>query len=231
MGVAHVVVGVSEAVTQAMVARGLPAERVRTIHNGVVGSFRSSSVGDLERPTLQHPAIVTLGGVSSRKGADVLFAAFELLSDANPAAHLYYVGHLDWSEFVERVRSSRLAKRVHFVGFEPNPRRFLAEADVFAFPSRREALGLALLEAMEAGVPVAASAVDGIPEALDGGKCGILVQSEDHEALSQAIHRLLNDPALATELGRAAQARSRDLSVGLMSERYVELYRSLVRCS
>jgi len=77
--------------------------------------------------------------------------------------------------------------------------------DIFVFPSRNEALGIALLEAMYSGLPVIAAKTGGIPEIVKDGETGLLVGSEDAEGLSEAMLRLAGDSEMCQSLGIRAQ--------------------------
>ena len=89
MGLAHAVVGVSQAVTSAMRARGVSATRLHTVYNGTSESPRRANTQQAPPRELKSPAIVTLGSVSRRKGADVLFEAFIRVLEDLPTANLY----------------------------------------------------------------------------------------------------------------------------------------------
>ena len=229
MRFAHCVVGVSAAVSEAMVGRWIARRRVRTVHNGTVGSpRRPSSASATDWPTLAAPSVVAIGAVSRRKGADLLLDAFLQIADHDPDCELYYVGNLDWPEVVERAAASPYVDRVHFEGFQPQPQSYLQSSTIFALPSRRDPFPLVLLEALEAGVPIVAAAVDGIPEALDGGKAGVLVEPESSAALADALHNLMRDPARRSALSAAARVQSQRFSVSKMARDYEVIYRELV---
>jgi hypothetical protein len=98
----------------------------------------------------------------------------------------------------------------------------LSTASVFIYRSEMEGLGSAALAAMSAGVPVVASAVGGLPEVVDHGRTGFLVADGDFQS---PVRRLLDDPQLATEMGRAGRERvEREFSVNLMVKRTGQVY-------
>nr|WP_239523305.1 glycosyltransferase family 4 protein [Geodermatophilus normandii] len=224
MRTADAVVGVSEAVSASMVRRGVPRARIHTVLNGTVGSPRRTAPSPEDVVHLPPDAIVTVGAVSHRKGADVLVAAFEEVVREFPGAQLYFVGNVDWTELAEGVAAGERADQVHFVGFDAQPQRYFPTATVFVLASRRDPMPLVLLEALEAGLPVVASDVDGIPEALDGGRAGLLARPEDPTDLAAKTISLLRSEDLRRRLGAAAKERVATLTVAAMTERYLEVY-------
>jgi starch synthase len=102
----------------------------------------------------------------------------------------------------------------------------LSTAAVFVYKSDMEGLGSGALAAMAAGVPVVASAVGGLPEVVESGKTGFLVTDDD---FATPVRRLLDDPGLAAEMGRAGRERVlRDFSVEGMVEKTVRAYREVL---
>ena len=92
-------------------------------------------------------------------------------------------------------------------GFVPDPYPFLRQADIFVLPSLEEGSGsLALIEALQAGVAVVASNIDGIPEDVVDGESALLVTPGDEAELAGATSRLIVDPALRQRLARSARA-------------------------
>ena len=105
-----------------------------------------------------------------------------------------------------------IADRVEFPGWVAGEAkdRLVAEATVFTLPSHAEAMPMSVLEAMAGGVPVVASAVGGVPWALDGGNAGVLVEPRDVDALAAGIDRLLGDAAERKRLALAGLTRVAD---------------------
>lgn len=107
--------------------------------------------------------------------------------------------------------------------------RLLAEADVFVLPSRSEGMPISVLEAMAAGLPVAASAVGGVPEVVVDGETGFLVPPGDPEALAEALGRLLSEPELRRRMGEAGRRRAEALfDLPRFRQAHVELYERLL---
>jgi glycosyltransferase involved in cell wall biosynthesis len=225
MRVGDCVVAVTHAVAASMERRGVPKERLYTVLNGTVGAPRFAQVPLPQPPELKHPCIVTLAGMYERKGIRDILHAFALLSKSTPGASLYLIG-----EGPDRVSFEKLAKELgvaectHFMGFVADPRSFLAEADVFVLASHKEAAGLALSEAREAGCAIVATRVDGIPEMLDGGEAGALVPAFNPKALAQAIELLLTDKATRNELRERARCNLQSFHLRRVCEEYLSIY-------
>jgi glycosyltransferase involved in cell wall biosynthesis len=213
MGLADRVIAVSSAVADAMRRRGVPRRKISVVRNGTLDSPRTVSLDRVEPAQLQHPAIVTVAGMYHRKGIAELLNAFERIAPAFPLAHLYLVGEGPQRREFERVAAlSAISERIHFERFQAQPQRYLRAADVFVLASRRDPSPLVLPEAREAGCAIVATAVDGIPEALDYGEAGMLVPLDGGETLAAAIAALLGD---ADRLARY-RARSRS-NIGWLS--------------
>jgi glycosyltransferase involved in cell wall biosynthesis len=129
------------------------------------------------------------------------------------------------AELEALARELGVAERLFLLGRLPDVAAWLRRADVFVHPARWEGFGLAVLEAMLAGLPVVASDVSSLPELVIDGETGLLVAPDDPSALATAILSALND---APRLGAAGLARARsEFSVARMADRTAELYARL----
>lgn len=186
--------------------RGAPATRIRTIYNGIaeVDSARA-------QPPLTGPDIVL--GVACRldplKGLDDLIRALALLN-VQQRVKLRIIGEGAHLPFLQQLAKQLGVDRlVTFTGFKSGQelldeyRRF----DIYVFPSHWEGLPYALLEAMRAGLPIIATAVGGIPEAIRDAREGMLVPPKSPEVLKEAIERLISDPKQAQSFADAARLR------------------------
>ena len=122
-----------------------------------------------------------------------------------------------------------VAERIEFLGARPHADMpgLLCSADLSVFPSLMEATSVAALESMACGVPVAASAVGGLPQIVDD-EVGGLFAPADPEALAHAVLRLLGDPALATRAKTARQRVVSHWSNARLVDRHLEVYRELL---
>ncbi len=230
MAVGDRVIAVSDAVKQEMERRGVPADRLRVVLNGPLGSPRKSAAASREPAPLHHPAIVTVAGLYERKGIAGLIRAFSALALELPdLPHLYIVGDgPDADRFRALAASLPCCNRIHFEGFQPYPEDYLRSAEIFVLASYAEPFGLVITEAREAGAAIIASDVGGIPEALDGGTAGILVPPGDSVALTEALCRLLES---RDELNRWRDRASRNIQffhVDRLCRETLTVYRELL---
>lgn len=229
MRVGHRVIAVSDAVRREMIGRGIPAERITTVANGPLGSARAAREVPEAPITLAHPNLLTVAGMYQRKGISDLLEAFQLLRDQVAGVTLYLVGDgVDRSRFEAEARQLGLAGSAIFLRFRRDVARLLGQADVFVLASRSDPNPLVIAEARAAGCAIVSTAVDGIPEALDGGRAGLLVPARHPSALSAAIASVLRDTRLAASLRCAAGERLERLQVGRMCRDVLDVYGSLV---
>jgi glycosyltransferase involved in cell wall biosynthesis len=207
-------------------------ERVVTIHNGIALAPRPGA-GKAIRAELglgsDDFVVATLSAMRPEKAHDVTLAAAERLVDRYPSLRLLVVGDGPGRDAVERAAAG-LGDRVVLAGYRPDVMETLDAVDVLVNPSRSDAFPSSLLEAMAAGVPVVASAVGGIPEIVDDGITGLLIDAPPRaEAVADAIARLAEDPDLRRRFGAAAEDRfERHFAARHWADRLRELYEEVV---
>ena len=207
---------------------GLPAALLLTIPNGI------DPPPPIERPAARAllggpppPLLGCLGGLAPHKGQAVLLRAFAMLARGGAAGTLLLIGDGPDRRRLETLAAEEaIASRVHFLGERPDARRLLPALDLLVVPSlQREGFSLAAIEAMDAGVPVIASRVGGLPEALDGGAAGVLVEPGDAAALAAAIRGLLAEPSRAAALRDGGRRRVESCyRAGAMARRIEAVY-------
>jgi glycosyltransferase involved in cell wall biosynthesis len=183
-----------------------------------------------ERPDRSASArLINVANFFPTKGQEWLIRALPLLLERFPAARCAFVG-----DGPDRARMQSLAvqlglrEQAEFVGAVPNPSGLLAKSDIFVLPSLSEGMSLAILEAWACGLPVVASDVGGIPEAIEHRRTGILVRPRDPRALAEAIIGLLSDPEKARQLATAGREAIRTrFTSRAMAEGNAALYRRL----
>ncbi len=171
--------------------------------------------------------LVCVGNLYPIKDHATLLRALYWLPDARVAI----AGRGDEEENLRALAEElEVTERVHLLGLRNDVDAILTAADIFVQPSRSEGLPLAVLEAMGHGVPVVATKVGGIPEAIEHEVSGLLVPPGDPEALTNALAQLIECPEYAESLARTARARvEAEFSVGAMVEKYADLYARVMR--
>lgn len=168
-----------------------------------------SSPAKRPEAAVHEPLVVgMLGTVCERKGSDVFVAAARAILARRADVEFRMVGRL--ADGAEEPWARDLVARAERLGVRwsvtTEPISELRGWDVFALPTRRDPFPLVVMEAMAAGLPVVASAVDGVCEQIDDSS-GILVAPDDEQAFVDAIERLLDDPPLRVALGHAGARR------------------------
>lgn len=228
MGLGDVVIVVSKAVCESMARRGIPREKMRVVANGTLGSPRSRQIKEYQPQPLNRPAIATVSGMYRRKGVGELIDAFALIAADFPDAHLYLVGNgPDRSSLEAQALNTPFASRIHFEGFQSEPKSYLLATDIFVLVSHCDSSPLVIPEAREAGCAIIGSNVDGIPEALDGGQAGILVPAKDSKTLAAKLAQLLSNPDLLQLWRNRAKEKLERLSVTRVHRETLAVYREL----
>ena len=220
-------IATTEAVATALHRAGIPTERIRRIPNGVelpVATDAARRQGPVRR-------FLYLGRLSTNTHRDVptLIRAFDRLADEIPDAELALVGNGDlFQETAALVARSRNAERIRMPGLQP-PEPWLAWADGFVLPSRREGLSNALLEAMAQGLACIANDIPPNREVLADGAAGDLVPVGDENHLYQSLRRMATDADHFTAMRRAALARVRaHYGITAVAAQYRDLYEQLL---
>lgn len=195
------VICVSEHVKTAAVAAGVPTKSCRVIYNGVAVPAEAA-------PALPEATVAFIGRLEIEKGPDTLVAAALRVLETHPESRFVIAGD---GTLGPALRQQALpgGQSIQFLGWA-EAAKVLAANQIIVAPSRVEAQGLAVLEAMAAGRPVVASGVGGLAEMIKDGANGLLVTPDDPAALAAAITRLLDDQALRRKLGTAARTYAKE---------------------
>jgi glycosyltransferase involved in cell wall biosynthesis len=176
--------------------------KLAVIHNGV----RDIPAGLLADARKQPPRLAMVARFEAPKDHSTLLHALAPLRSER--WDLEFIGCGPGENSVRSlVQQLGLIDRVHFSGTASNVAEFLANAQIFVLTSRSEGLPYSILEAMRAGLPVVASAVGGVAEAVAHGETGFLVPKNDPTALTQILARLIAVPQLRSRLGCAGRRR------------------------
>ena len=204
---------------------GIAPEKITTIHYGLDELPPPWGVNPSDDVPADARVLLSVCRLDPQKGVDVVVRALPAIRERHPDAQLVVLG-----EGPERSRLEGLAEELgvplHLLGRVPDVAAWLGRAEVLVHPVRWEGFGLAVLEAMLAGLPVVAAAVSSMPELVSDGETGVLVAPDDPGALAEAVVRVLDDPA---ELGPAGRRRARQqFSVARMADATIDVYESAV---
>ena len=212
-------------------------KRVVLIKNGIdLENFPmvSAQTKEMKRRAFglaDEPIIGIIARLSSVKGHDVLIEAMKKVAAEFPRAKLLIVGEGSLEkELKAMVEDFKLSSNVRFYSIVNQSLDMLALFDIFVMPSRQEGLGLSVMEAQAAGLPVVASKVGGLPSLIEDGRTGLLVPSENANLLAGAILLLLRNRDKAREMGgRARDFIQKEFSAQRMVEETVRVYQDLLR--
>jgi glycosyltransferase involved in cell wall biosynthesis len=210
------VVAISAGIDATLTAAGVPSPRIRLIPSGVdTARFipdpaARQQIRQLYGLDVQEPLILATGALVERKDYQtVLQAARHLKAQTRRCRYIICGDGKLRASLQAQAEALGLDRDVQFAGFCSDVAPYLAAADLFVHVPLWEGLGVAVIEALAAGLPVVASRVGGIPDLIEDQKTGLLVPPRDPFALAAALCRLLDDPLAARALGQAGQSRVR----------------------
>ena len=226
-------IAISAAVRNRLVKDGIPAGRISIVHEGVdVDRIERLPSGNAHAafylPT-HSPIVGNIGALTSQKSQHDLIEAAALVVRDVPDARFVILGEGELREALEQqIHRKHLERHVMLGGFRADAMGMLKDFDVFALSSTHEGLCTSLIDAMAGSKPAVATAVGGVPEVVVEGETGFLVAPHDPEALADRIVRLLKDPALRAQMGKAALTRARErFTVERMVEGTIDVYTRL----
>jgi glycosyltransferase involved in cell wall biosynthesis len=222
---------VSEDLRRHMIAEGLPADRVRVVHNGISpGSRPTNADRDAARRSLGVEAdpilLGTVGRLDPVKDLSTLLEALRILRSRRRNVRLVIVG-----DGPERAHLGQQAARmgvgelVAFLGYRSGPRCLLPAFDIYVNSSTHEGISLTLLEAMAAALPIVATEVGGTSEVVVQDHTGLLVPARSPDRLAMAIEDLIRSPERRRAMSDRARARvEQQFSLQAMTKRYLDAY-------
>lgn len=193
----------------------LAGRKLRLVHNGIDTANIRPRDGCRIRKELGIPegrlVVGTFGRLQEEKGMRYFVEAAPLVAARVPEADFLIVGGTfdPGDTYQDCLRSmaeaSGISSRITFAGFRSDIIDCVAAMDIVVIPSLREGLPLAVAEAMALEKPIVATSVGGIPEMIEDGKNGLLVRPRDGRMIADQVVKLAGDPALRSELGKAAR--------------------------
>ncbi len=180
--------------------------RITVLPNPVDCAAFAAEPGQHDGATLLY-----LGDIAPHKGVFDLLAALAIIRGRQPEARLVLCGRGPTDRIWRQARRLQITNRLECPGYVSggSKQRLLREAAIYVHPAYVEALGVSLLEALAAGLPIVATRTGGIPDVVEDGVNGLLVAPGDVEALARSVIDLLNRPDRRAEIAR----RNRDKAV------------------
>lgn len=229
------IIAISEEIGRVLISQGLPIEKLRVVRSAVDWE-RWTRPCDRTRVTAlfgvpTHAVLVcVVAQLIARKGHRFFIDALPAIASRHPNLRVFFFGRgpLE-AELREAIDAADLTAVVKLGGFRADLEEILACFDLLVHPATMEGLGVSLLQAASAGVPIVASRVGGIPEAVQDGETGILVQPGDSQALGAAVDKLLANTELRRDMGnRGRELMARKFPIDSMVEGNVRVYRELL---
>ena len=207
---ADLIVATSRGVADDLTAEfGIDPDRIEVLANPVdldrVRAAVAEPIDDSVLPQGAGPLIVAAGRLADAKNYPLMIESFALLRQRMPA-RLCILGQGEGEQSLRQLIAERgLQDVVRLAGFQPNPWKYIARADMFLLTSRYEGFGNVLIEAMACGVPVVATTSPGTRDIVRSGIDGLLVDAHSPHAVSAALIDLLQDPAKLAAMATAAR--------------------------
>jgi len=210
----------------------LPPKKVISLYNAVIDRQLFEQMDEpVEQPWFARkdtPVIISAGRLTKQKGFSYLLQAFARVRQRMRARLVILGEGEEWPRLMEEVNNLAIQDAVMFLGFQPNPYKYMRRADLFVLPSLWEGLPTVLIEAMACGVPiVSTNCPSGPSEIITDGENGLLVPPADVPALTNAILRVLENPKWAVDVRNRAREKAREFSVEQVVPQYEQLFNSL----
>jgi len=230
---ADLIITSSQGVADDLIAAfGMTRARVRVVHNPVdleaVAAAAQEPLAAAHAAAWRRPVIVAAGRLAEAKNYPLLIEALALLRARVPA-RLFILGQGDEDRAIRALVAARgLDESVVLCGFQKNPWKYIARADVFALTSRYEGFGNVLVEAMACGVPVVATRSSGTSDIVRDEMDGLLVDRHEPAAVAAALERVLGDGPFRHRLAAEARVGAERFALPVIASDYGRVFGSLV---
>lgn len=230
-GVADCVIALSD-YWKEFLSQLVSPDKIRILNNPI--DCERLSPG-MRAPDPSSPTLLLLGSLGKRKGHYDVLKALPLIVKKHPTVRVLFAGsdedHRATENLKRLAREDGVGQHIEFLGpvsFEPKV-ELLRTSTMMILPSYGENMPISVLEAMAARMPVVSTRVGALPEVLEGGRAGLLIEPGDWEALARSINRLLDDPSFAARLGVAAGEKARSMwDVKRIAKRVETIYREVL---
>lgn len=229
------VVTISEGIRQVLLEEGVPEQQLNCVRSAVdprpyLIDYDKAAYRASLGLAIDTPLVGMVAQLIPRKGHRHLLAALDEVLARHPSLQVLVFGRGSMeAELRQAIVDRNLSRNVHLMGFVDDLPAMLGCLDLLVHPADMEGLGVSLLQASAARVPIIASRVGGIPEAVRDGENGFLIAPGDIAGLAAAMIRLLDDASLRERMGDAGRAlMSREFSVDAMCEGNLSVYRRVL---
>lgn len=228
------IICVSDAIKKILIADGVAAHKLVTVHSGVdLHKFDGANPEGLREEfdiPNDHLIIVTVAALVGHKDYPTLLrAAQTVLGKTDKITFLAVGDGPNKVTLLTLAEELKLGSRFKFAGYRKDVGRFLKLADIFVLASKTEGLGTSLLDAAAAGCAIVATRAGGIPEIVKNGNTGLLVPTQQPEALAEALLELVNNQEKRKGLEQNALNAAQQNSHGQTFEQTIEVYKSIKR--
>lgn len=212
------------------------AAKFRTICPGIsserIDKIRKAKVQQVLDP--KHFIILSVATIHPRKNQMMLLRSMKSLVPRFPQIHVYFVGATSDEAYSSQLeyfaQTENLTENVHFLGWQDNIPELMSKANLFVLCSYNEGIPYVIHEALHSGLPVVATAVGGVPEIIEHGKTGFLIDVDDDRSLCDLIERFICYPdSTQTTSETAMQLVQSQYSIQSWSEHYNHLFETLTR--
>lgn len=209
-----------------------PRDRVRVVHNGIEPAGNGPVHPRMVELARTGPVVCALTLLRPGKGLETLIDALPTVLARHPLVQIAIGGEgPDLEALRDQAVTRGVADALHFLGTSDDPLGILRGSEIFVHPSWAESFPYVILEAMTVGLPIVASDVGGIGEALVNGESGLLVPAGEVDALARALIDMLDDTPARAHMGKAAKDRAeKQFTQSAMIDRLVGVYDE-IRCS
>ena len=229
------IVTISKEIRRVLHAEGIPSEKIEVIPSAV-DTQRFNTTCDQEwfraefglKP--KHRTIGMLAQFIPRKGHRFLISAAPEILSRCPEARILLFGKGPLQNSIrQQCSSQQLGDKVLFAGFRNDLERILPCLNIVVHPATLEGLGVSLLQSAAAGVPIVATRVGGIPEIIENGINGYLIEAGDIQAITNRVINLLEDPIKSKRFGSCGRKKvESQFSIDKMAKSYLSLYRKVL---
>jgi len=222
---------IADIITKKFLEKGVGKDdQYITIYSGVdTEKCRDSQLLNLNIPS-DHSKVLMASRLTKGKGFEELIQAAKKISRQKKKVSFLIAGEGKLKQRIEKsIHDNGLQDHFLLLGYRKDLYRVMKSADLFVLPSHAEGTPRVITEAMAVGLPIIATSVGGIPEQVEDGKNGLLIEPKNPDQLAEAILRLLNDRELRLQMGREGYKKAQRFSLSRMLKDVDALYKGLLR--